>query len=300
MTCCVAALCDKSKSIILASDRMIDMGIAEAEPEISKMLHLHRDWVALIAGNGVSPAFPIEDAVRETLAARNGGLTIEDVETAVCDAYNSERAKRAEAMHLAPIGWSLQKLNSPASKILPKSMRVRLLEKVQRESLGLSLLVAGFDGSGKSHLFTVADRQEEGACSDRHNFPGFSSIGSGSDAALLMMMHRSVGPSTPLRLMVYYAFEAKRFGEIAGGVGEDTEIRVWRSGERRRKLAGPRRLFGELDKLFDELRPRKLEEEKQINVLNEMSVKGLGDMPKLRLERRGDKVFIREEKPSSR
>jgi hypothetical protein len=37
MTCCVAALCDKAKSIVLISDKMIGTGMIESEPEITKV-----------------------------------------------------------------------------------------------------------------------------------------------------------------------------------------------------------------------------------------------------------------------
>jgi hypothetical protein len=42
MTCCVAALCDQSKSIILVADKMVGMGMIEGEPDIRKVLFLQK------------------------------------------------------------------------------------------------------------------------------------------------------------------------------------------------------------------------------------------------------------------
>lgn len=51
MTFCVAMLCDKSKALILAADKMIGIGWIETEPDITKILDLHKNWKVMFAGD---------------------------------------------------------------------------------------------------------------------------------------------------------------------------------------------------------------------------------------------------------
>jgi hypothetical protein len=65
MTCCVASICDEGKSIVLVSDKMIGTGMIESEPEISKVLWLHKNWRVMLAGDDIAPAFPIVDTAKQ-------------------------------------------------------------------------------------------------------------------------------------------------------------------------------------------------------------------------------------------
>jgi hypothetical protein len=66
MTVCVAALCEKGKTLLLTADRMVGIlgGVIEAEPGVSKICTLNKDWLALVAGNDCVPAFEIIEAVK--------------------------------------------------------------------------------------------------------------------------------------------------------------------------------------------------------------------------------------------
>src|SRR5215472_2218978 len=52
---CVAMLCDKSRALILAADKMLGIGYIETEPEITKILDLHKNWKVLFAGDDITP-----------------------------------------------------------------------------------------------------------------------------------------------------------------------------------------------------------------------------------------------------
>jgi hypothetical protein len=60
----------------------------------------------------------------------------------------------------------------------------------------------------------------------RHDIPGFYSIGSGGIGAMYMLYYREMSYKKPAREAVYYAMEAKLFGEQASGVGEQTDLYV--------------------------------------------------------------------------
>lgn len=290
MTCCVAALCDDRKSIVLVSDKMVGMGIIESEPEISKILKLHKDWRVMIAGNDIAPAFPIVESAERKLAKYRRPLTVEDVERAICESYCEERARIAEAIHLTPSGRSIRKLNSPAAEIIPEATRGQLWDKLHTQRLDVSLLIAGFDRSRKGYIFSVDDWDAR-ASAKRHDIPGFHSIGSGSEGAMYMMMYRSASASMPLRLMLYYALEGKYFGEQASGVGSRTDLYILRSGKAAFKLK-EKVLENKLFKLCAKLEPRDLAQ-KHVDILNGLGGTRMDEIPKLN-RKRVDGEFIIE------
>jgi len=87
--------------------------------------------------------------------------------------------------------------------------------------------VAGFDG-GKGYIFSLYGDGMKRGIPQRYDIPGFDAIGSGSTAATYMMYYRDVSPKIPVREAVYYALEAKYFGEQATGVGESTDLFIAR------------------------------------------------------------------------
>jgi len=212
MTCCVAALCDKGKSIVLVADKMIGTGMIEGEPEITKILSFHRHWRVMLAGDDIAPAFQIIDSIRQKVSRRRA-LSVLQAMNAFNAAYAKERREIAEAMHLTPRGWTTGTFNSRAAKIIPKQVRKEISDKLRNQPLEVSLLVVGFDGAGKGHIFSLDDYEHRGR-SRRQDIPGFHAIGSGAPGAIYMMTYREVSSSMPLRLMLYYAIEGKYFGEL--------------------------------------------------------------------------------------
>jgi hypothetical protein len=266
---------------------MLGTEMIEAEPEnLRKVETIHKNWKVMFAGH-VPPAFPVMDAARESLAKHKKPPSVQDVMQAVWMAYKAERLKVVEAVHLSPIGWTLDEFKSPAAEIIPAWKRVELLKKMEDEKLGVSLLVAGFDGQGKGHIFNIRRHYEP---PERNQSPGFQSIGSGSDAADWMLMYRSASWFMPLRLMLYYAYEAKRFGEEASGVGAKTDLLVMRgdgSSFRVKETA----LENKLAKLFEELKPKGLEA-RHLNILNGITGEYIDRVPKLHANRENGRLMI--------
>jgi len=227
MTCCVAALCAERKAIVLAADKMVGMGAIETEPEISKIFRLHRDWWAMLSGNDISPAFDIIDGAKQELRTKKA-VNVEGAERIVFESYQEKRVKEAEARYLTPLGWTLRKFNSPASRVIPDATRANITYMLQNYSLSVSLLVAGFDIRGRGHIFSVYDRDNRGN-PRRHDIPGYHAIGSGGFGARYMMAYRNLGPAMPVREALYYVTEGKYFGELASGVGTNTDLYIVRS-----------------------------------------------------------------------
>jgi hypothetical protein len=92
--------------------------------------------------------------------------------------------------------------------------------------LSVETLVAGFDRrlSPPGKIFRVSS--EDRGAPTRCDIPAFAAIGSGAIVAEFMMFYRDVSLKLPVRAAVYYALEAKYFGEQASGVSGATDLFV--------------------------------------------------------------------------
>jgi hypothetical protein len=204
---------------------MIGYGFVQSEPDIGKTLTLHKHWRVMVAGNDVDPAFEIVDAAREKLKDIPAPSMATVMET-VSECYAEHRRKRAEAKYISPRGVTLDAFLKEGRKWVPESDYLERLAKVDQYELDLQLIVAGFDGEGLGHIFSVDSDDDRGA--PRRHDVGFYAIGSGSTNATFFMALRGVTPKMTVREVLYFALEGKYWGEEAIGVGEDTDMFVLR------------------------------------------------------------------------
>ncbi len=287
MTCCVAALCEGGRSIVLAADKMIGIEIIESQPDIEKLLQIHKDWWVMIAGNGIAPAFPVIDHAKKNLPQRST-LSVDKVAGEIQSAYEQQRRSQAESLYLTPIGWTMKKFNSDSSKkVLPEALRIQLYSAISKYELPIQLLVAGFDGR-RGRVFSIW-KHTKGIVS-RQDLPGFQAIGSGSTGARYMLYYRRASLKNPLRQMVYYATEAKYFGELATGVGSRTDLVVIRFRGRNIRFSEDT-IENKLIKLCQQLEPRDLTPN-PVKVLNDL--RELRGVPRIEAYRHEQEWKIRE------
>jgi 20S proteasome alpha/beta subunit len=300
MTVCVAAICDNGKTIILVSDRMIGPGFIESEPNINKVIKLHDEWWLLFAGDDISPVFDIVDYAKEEIKkkqtkeklAPDGRASLKTVMDAVGESYERKRIEQAESLYLKPIGWDIASFNGSAGgpNCLPDFGEIKA--KIADYALNIELLVAGFS-EGTAYVFSLVGR--EGAIINRHDLPGFYSIGSGGIGAIFMMYYRDLSYKTIAREAIYYAMEAKLFGEQASGVGEDTDLYI-ATADGKFISCGEQTTEGDLIKVWDKLRPRWIGKESR-TILN--SIVELKDFEKLKEERKPKTKKKKKPAPSS-
>lgn len=87
--------------------------------------------------------------------------------------------------------------------------------------------------------------------------PYFAAIGTGGDSATAMLRWRKPTNRTPLNAVIYYAYEAKKFGEVSPHVGKRTYINILST--RQKGLLDrsyKQEDFSELDEKFDRLGPQ--------------------------------------------
>lgn len=227
MTCCVAALADNRKAIILVSDRKIGSLSIESEPDIEKVIRLHRDWWLMLSGDDISPVFDIADMTIRLLKTRRS-VSYETIKAAIVQAYQEKENAEAESLYLRPLGLSLESFNQNGIKYFSDVERRELRRKLSEHELSIELLIAGFEGQ-RGVIFTMPGGEQHTRVTRQDN-PGFAAIGSGGEGAEYMMMYRDVGYKMPTRLALYYAMEGKYFGELATGVGEDTDVHILQPG----------------------------------------------------------------------
>jgi len=287
MTVCVAAICDNGKTIILVSDRMIGPGFIESEPNINKVIKVHDQWWLLFAGDDISPVFDIVDYAKQDIKKKQTAIklapdspaSLQMVMDAVRESYERKRMQQAESLYLKPIGWDIASFNASAGgpTCLPDFGEIKA--KVADYILNIELLVAGFS-EGTAYVFSLIGR--DGATVNRHDLPGFYSIGSGGIGAIFMMYYRDLSYKTIAREAIYYAMEAKLFGEQASGVGEDTDLYI-ATADGKFISCGEQTTEGDLIKVWDKLRPRWIGKESR-TILN--AIVELKDFEKLKEERK--------------
>ena len=91
---------------------------------------------------------------------------------------------------------------------------LRLTYSIEREHLGVELLIAGVDPSG-GHIYLVTDP----GASSCYDAVGFCAIGIGEHHAELTFIRSSYSESVSLRTALFLAYRGKRDAETAPGVG---------------------------------------------------------------------------------
>lgn len=271
MTCCIAAICDDGDAIVLVADKMIGAGFVESQPDIQKVIKVHRDWWVMFAGDDISPVFEITDLVRNEIERRRS-LYVENVEEAVEQSYESARIKRAIYKYLNRWHMDVDKFVASGRAMLGKRLFTRTRRDIRDFNIDLELIVAGFDRNKEARIFSV-DREGNVR---RQDLPGFCAIGSGSLAAEYIMMYRGeLCNKSLLREAIFYALEGKYFGEQASGVGTRTDMFILRAGKKPIAMDEDY-IEDELFPLCYKLEPGELDKHPSaISVLNAIPLKGV-------------------------
>jgi len=227
MTCCVAALA--RTGIVLVSDRMLTTGMITTEPDVGKGAQAHQDWWALFAGD-TSRSVDIVLRLQDTQA--QGSISRDDAAKWLREATYWRWSNEAESIHLAPLGFSsIADFLRDGRAQLGDDLFYETMQRYRAHSMDVYLMLAGFDKDGEKHIFGIQGERGMGyekLVTYPFDSPGYHAIGSGSYAALYMMGYKNVSIGMPLKRVAYYAYEGKYFGELAAGVGTDTDMFILR------------------------------------------------------------------------
>jgi hypothetical protein len=222
MTVCIASICHTSDGdyILGISDKMLSMSTASADDLAIKFTSVGNRWVAMFAGNDISPVVPVFKTVRRS-ASQLSEETLEEIVDLFRAAIRKESTKRAEAIVLSRFDLDMAEFRRSGLASLGSELFTRLAYEIEQVSLDLTFLVFGFEGTQdpKPHIFTIDGKGEV----SYYDIGGFWAIGSGQTSALgTLFGTRGSVTCKELPDALYLLAKAKFSAESALGVGKET------------------------------------------------------------------------------
>lgn len=216
MTQLIGAIRNKGSTVLTVSDRMIstgDMTLAYEHPR-RKAQPIGDRAVVLTAGTVHEP-----DLIRDARERAKGKERIRDIAEVLKKLYQELRDRHIEDNVLRPrAGLQSFREYHEKQKLLHDGVILDLNEAIRRYHVGLVLTLVGVDDSG--HLIHISD---PGTCSNFDNM-AYCCVGMGDRHADNVFAWYKYSQDMELNDALYIAFEAKKRAEMAGGVGQTTDI----------------------------------------------------------------------------
>ena len=202
-----------------------------------KFSAIGNSWMAMFAGNDISPVVPIFKEVRAAVVSTNCQETLEDIVGYFKSAIQKQMATKAETTTLSKFGLDITEFRRNGLSDLGPELFTRLAYEIEQISLDLIFLIFGFDGADKEgHIFTVDGIGEV----SYYDIGGFWAIGSGQTSALgTLFGTRTPVPYNDLSDAFYLLAKAKFSAETAIGVGRETTAMILQSNSERYLLHAP-------------------------------------------------------------
>ena len=227
MTVCVATLCDVNTGngamIVGASDRMLTLGDVEFQPPSSKVGGISNSIMVMYAGDAAMHIEVYNDVARivteRIRVDQQNWWLVKDVAELYAATYAAAVQKRAETHILKPLGLSTHLLleqqgslsDQVVAALVDRMIRFRLPDE-------LHVIIGGIDPTG-AHLWSVTNGDLR--C---HDSVGFVAVGMGANHANSTLMLAEWAPTQPLSVALLLTYAAKKRGEVAPGVGINTDM----------------------------------------------------------------------------
>jgi hypothetical protein len=218
MTQLVGAICEDGKKVITVSDRMVSTG------DMTLMFEQPRSKVELIAPRAIvlsAGTVHEPDLTREARVRAKGKDRILEIAEVLKDVFQEIREKHIVDEVLRPqtgirsfAEWHAKQ------RSMHDAIVISLNEEIKQYELRLSLILAGADNEG--HLIMVGD---PGTYRSFDNL-SYCCRGMGERHADNVFAWYRYSRIFPLNEALYIAFEAKKKAEMAGGVGQSTDILI--------------------------------------------------------------------------
>lgn len=267
MTICIAALCDQSRTIVIAADKMVGSPFIEADTRINKVQPIHGQWITMFSCDDASSIEDILRSARDNLATIKDP-TQSDARNALTAAYAAVRLRKAESTFLVGRSFTLQRFIAEGRSLLGDQLFAQIERQIASFDLGVEFLVAGHH-AGYGYIFSVLNPGRDTA----YSIPGFHAIGSGELNALSSLSQRGVDPVMYLAKTLYFVYEAKRYAELVGGVGETSDIFILRAD---RKEQVSEEVLKELDAIWKEVKPKDVDLDRVANLQATKQIQGYG------------------------
>jgi 20S proteasome alpha/beta subunit len=241
MTVCLATFAEKSKAIVLVSDKAVTYGGTDQDSSGSGAMQYDTGvkkvkrvgdtlWYALLAGD---PTFAVNviDAAEQIIAYKpdlpNSAIGMMSCFKA---AYKKRREELVSDRVLAPRLLTKDLLVARTSDLLPLDQEFLFAVSAEAKNLKThtSLLVCGFDSNSEGHIFSVVNP----GVVNNHDLVGFHAVGVGAKMAISRLLTLEAEKDDHLGLALFQAFDAKVNAEITQGVGYNWDAEILISGKK--------------------------------------------------------------------
>jgi len=224
MTICIAALAEKGKKVIVCADQMITANIPisyEFETEdVQKIYKLNDNCVVLTAGNAIF-AYEIVEKTKKALNSMDQSLSAEEIAEALRLEYVRFRHKIISRNVLEPRNLDINQYLQIQQRLIP-GVAQDIENALVNHDIGTEFIVAGCDGDGQCHIFTVTNPGQV-LC---HDGIGYVCVGSGSPHATYYLIGEKYSKKQETTDAKAQVEAAKKKSEVAPGVGDNTTILV--------------------------------------------------------------------------
>jgi hypothetical protein len=216
MTLCIAAVCAEGEEtrLVLCSDHKIGTWAAQAEIGF-KFSWIARNWPALVSGD-LSMTAELVATLMGTLDSSS--FTRYNVFDLIKAGANAFREKLADNIVRTKLSVSYDYLRQNRSKF-PSQTVYEVYSQIAQIDSGAELIAAGFI-KDRAYIFVI---EKDCSVSYREHF---AAIGTGAYIAEPALFQRKQRSVEDLEDTIYRVYEAKKLGQIAEGVGEQTTIAI--------------------------------------------------------------------------
>jgi hypothetical protein len=220
MTVCIGAICDKSSTIVTASDRLVTWGTSSSDVTL-KAARLAPTWISMLAGADITTgAEEVIRDVRATLAVYGAAPKLAEVQSAVLGAWRDVKNRIGRSAVLDPFRLEVNEFIRIGRERFGDVKFLELVGELQAKSrLNFELAAFGFDERTIPALLTFDD---EGFQDFTRG--GYIAIGSGNASAMASLAFHEYKRECSLNAAIYQVCAAKFMAEKADGVGPATMV----------------------------------------------------------------------------
>jgi len=218
MTQLVGAICEDGKKVITVSDRMVSTG------DMTLMFEQPRSKAELIAARAIvltAGTIHEPDLTRQARVRARGKDRILEMADVLKELFQEIREKHIVDEILRPqTGMKSFTEWLTRQKSIHDAILINLSDQISKYELPLRLILAGVDEEG--HLIMVGDPGTYRS----FDTLSYCCLGMGERHADNVFAWYRYSRVFPVNDALYIAFEAKKKAEMAGGVGQSTDILI--------------------------------------------------------------------------
>ncbi len=224
MTICTAAICrdNHENKIVLCTDQKISTVVGSSDTA-RKEYGLGNDWHCLVSGSE-SEFLALVRLYRERFVNK-ANLTATTIDGSMKWPLNQRKAELCDQYTWGRFAVSYLDFMKTGKDQLPPEVFYEAVQHIKNIELDADLIICGFINSA-AEIYHTDRRGSAKAAAD------FATVGEGEYLASSVLLRRKQHNYASLEETLYNVFEAKKFAESVGSVGQKTSISIISEGGR--------------------------------------------------------------------